>query len=70
MLDLSQKISNAASSMSSFGGRPGQRGTVKETQLDKLVQDSNKIAGEERTGLLANEVKAKLFNGVGQGVVK
>jgi COP9 signalosome complex subunit 5 len=36
-----------------------------DQQLEKIVRDSNKIAGEERTGLMAGEVKAKLFNGLG-----
>ena len=30
-----------------------------------MVRDGNKIAGEEVTGLMAGEVKAKLFNGLG-----
>jgi COP9 signalosome complex subunit 5 len=36
-----------------------------DQQLDKIVRDSNKIAGEEATGLMAGDVKAKLFNGLG-----
>lgn len=69
MLDLSQKISNAEKSMSA-SARGGQQhahvaGTKKDTQLDKVIRDSNKIAGEEKTGLLANQVKAKLFNYLG-----
>ncbi|KAG8530318.1 COP9 signalosome catalytic subunit rri1 [Bacidia gigantensis] len=64
MLDLSQKITNAASTVSS--NRGSQRSNVKDPQLEKVIKDSNKIAGEEKTGLLASEVKAKLFNGLGQ----
>ena len=67
MLDLSQKIRNAEKSVQ-LGSRQGPHGAAKmgkDTQLDKVVRDSNKIAGEEITGLLAGEVKAKLFNGVG-----
>ena len=67
ILDLSQKIRNAEASI-----KPDPRGVAKtirpggkDSQLEKVVKDSNKIAGEERTGLLAGEVKAKLFNGVG-----
>ena len=65
MLDLSQKINIAVESQS--GGRRG--GNVKSgkgEQLDRITKDSNKITGEERTGLLASEVKVKLFNGLGQ----
>ena len=36
-----------------------------DQQLEKVVRDGNKIAGEEVTGLMAGEVKAKLFNGLG-----
>ena len=70
MLDLSQKINNAASTIAGYGGRSGQRGAGKDTHLDKVVQDGNKVAGEETTGLLASEVKAKLFNGIGQEVAR
>lgn len=68
MLDLSQKIRNSAFDVQTRSRGPTQRmtaGSAKDTQLDKVIRDSNKIAGEEKTGLLANEVKAKLFNGVG-----
>ncbi|KAL8739169.1 MAG: hypothetical protein Q9181_000198 [Wetmoreana brouardii] len=64
MLDLSQKIKNAEESLRAQA-RGGLRGSNKDSQLDKIVRDSNKIAGEEITGLLAGDVKAKLFNGVG-----
>ncbi|MCJ1479405.1 COP9 signalosome catalytic subunit rri1 [Lambiella insularis] len=65
MLDLSQKIRNAEKSIqaNSRGGQMGGRG--KHGQMDKVIRDSNKIAGEEITGLLAGEIKAKLFGGVG-----
>ena len=68
MLDLSQKIRNASSDLQARARGPNQRltaGSAKDTQLEKLIRDSNKIAGEEKTGLLASEIKAKLFNGVG-----
>ena len=67
MLDLGGKIRQAEMSVkaSSRGGQHRMGG--KDTQLDKVVRDSNKIAGEEVTGLLASEVKGKLFNGVGAG---
>lgn len=64
ILDLSQKIRNAEK-MVQVNARVGQKLGGKDSQLDKIVRDSNKIAGEERTGLMAGEIKAKLFNGVG-----
>ena len=68
MLDLSQKISNAADGMN--WNRGSQRSSAKDSQLDKVIKDSDKIVGEERTGLLASEVKAKIFNGIRQDTVK
>ncbi|RAL68466.1 hypothetical protein DID88_007194 [Monilinia fructigena] len=37
-----------------------------DQQLVKVVKDSSKIASEEITGLKAGEVKAQLFNGLGE----
>ena len=70
MLDLGEKIKQAerAIKANSRGGQHSARSTEKDEQLNKVIQDSNKIAGEEVTGLLASEVKAKLFNGVGATV--
>ena len=69
MLDLSQKIRNAerAAQSSPRGGYMGSRGG-KDVQMEKMARDSNKIAGEQMTGLLAGEIKAKLFDGVGTAV--
>lgn len=65
MLDLSAKIRQAENGVKA-GSRGGLHRTGgKDAQLDKVIRDSNKIAGEEITGLLASKVKAKLFNGVG-----
>ena len=64
MMDLSQKIRNlngTVAKMSSIGARTAH----KDLQIEKMVKDSNKIAGEEVNGLLAGEIKAKLFNGIG-----
>lgn len=69
MLDLSQKIQNVEKSLQAHA-RGGPRTNAKDSQLDKVVRDSNKIAGEEVTGLLAGDVKAKLFNGVGVPTVE
>ena len=65
MLDLGHKIQEAEKGIRANARGGQQRATWKDTQLDKIIRDSNKIAGEEVTGLLASEIKAKLFNGVG-----
>lgn len=67
MLDLSSKIRQAGTAIAR-SNRQVSAGPSKcsEQQLEKVVRDSNKITGEEVTGLLAGEVKAKLFNGLGQ----
>ena len=68
MLDLSEKIRQAEKNVKA-GSRGGpHRINGQDTQLDKVIRDSNKIAGEEFTGLLASEFKAKLFNGVGSTI--
>lgn len=67
MLDLSSKIRQAGTAISRSAKAPSAFGSHSSTdqQLEKVVRDSNKIAGEELTGLMAGEVKAKLFNGLG-----
>ena len=62
MLDLSEKLRNAEQSLQSRSR--GHRTMGKDSQLDKVIRDSNKIASEEVTSLLASEIKAKLFNGI------
>jgi COP9 signalosome complex subunit 5 len=68
MLDLSSKIRQTSGSITR-AARPGPSAAgpfkAMEQQLEKVVRDSNKIAGEEMTGLMAGEIKAKLFNGLG-----
>ena len=39
-------------------------GVGRDTLLDNIIRDSNKIASEEITGLLASVVKDRVFNGV------
>ncbi|MCJ1480198.1 COP9 signalosome catalytic subunit rri1 [Schaereria dolodes] len=70
MMDLSQKIRNTEKSVqaSSRGGPHMGYRSGKDNQLEKVVRDSNKIAGEELTGLMAGEIKMKLFKGVGAEV--
>lgn len=67
MLDLSSKIRQAGLAIQRMSrapvGNPSHKGT--DQQLEKVVRDSNKISGEEMTGLMAGDVKAKLFNGLG-----
>ncbi len=67
ILDLSQKIRNA-DKVVQVNARSGHRLGSKDSQLEKIVRDSNKIAGEEVAGLLAGEIKARLFHGVGAAV--
>ena len=68
MLDLSSKIRQAGGGISRASRTPtgGNQHKLMDQQLEKVLRDSNKIAGEEMTGLMAGEVKAKLFNGLGE----
>ena len=59
MLDLSQKIRVVERSTRGTSRRVGRGG---DDSLEKILKASNKIAGEEERGLLAGEIKAKLFN--------
>lgn len=67
MLDLSSKIRQAGNNIQRIGRAPtgAVQSKAMDQQLEKVVRDSNKIAGEEMSGLMAGEVKAKLFNGLG-----
>ncbi|KAL9640826.1 MAG: hypothetical protein Q9164_000061 [Protoblastenia rupestris] len=69
MLDLAEKIKSVEknATMITRGGQP-RMSMNKDTQLEKVTQESSKIASEERKGLLASEVKAQLFNGVASAV--
>lgn len=64
--DLAAKITDANFQSSTKHGGWGQRPTAgsstKDTQLEKIVRASNKIAAEEQTGLLAADVKDRVFN--------
>lgn len=68
MLDLSSKIRQVGSdiqrSRQGMALQPVNKGL--EQKLEKVVKGGSKIAGEEVTGLMAGEVKAKLFNGLGE----
>lgn len=67
MLDLSSKIRQTASAIERVGRASSGHAAISATdqQLEKVLRDSNKISGEEMTGLMAGDVKAKLFNGLG-----
>lgn len=65
MLDLSEKILQAAVSVSAKANKSSI-----DSQFERVLRDGNKIAGEEMTGLIAGGVKAKLFNGVGEDAAK
>jgi COP9 signalosome complex subunit 5 len=68
MLDLSSKIRQVGSDIQrnrqGMTLQPVNKGL--EQKLEKVVKGGSKIAGEEITGLMAGEVKAKLFNGLGE----
>ncbi|CAG8973461.1 hypothetical protein HYALB_00006487 [Hymenoscyphus albidus] len=68
MLDISSKVREAASLVSRAGRGPtgAQGNKAVDEKIDKAVKDGNKIAGEEMSGLMAGEIKAKLFNGLGK----
>lgn len=63
--DLSQKVHKAARVIENSGPRGGSAST-REQQLDKVVRSGNRIVSEEVKGLLASEVKMKLFQDVGE----
>jgi COP9 signalosome complex subunit 5 len=66
MMDLSQKVRRAARGIESSGSRGGTT-TAKDQHLEKVVRDGQRIVSEEVKGLLAAEVKMKLFQGIAEG---
>jgi COP9 signalosome complex subunit 5 len=64
MLDLGQKVRRAARGMENTGPRTTGSAT-KDQQLEKVVRGGQRIVAEEAKGLLASEVKMKLFHGIG-----
>ncbi|KAG5915088.1 COP9 signalosome catalytic subunit rri1, partial [Claviceps sorghi] len=69
MVDLSCKVEeltrSLARSRGSRGVAPGQAVSWVDRAMDKLTNDINLIASRQRTGLMAGEVKAKIFGDVG-----
>lgn len=70
MLDLGSKIRQATVSIqnSSRGGGPFQGSKRVDAELEKLAQTSHSVTMKEKQGLMASEVKAKIFNGLGSTV--
>ncbi|TWU71072.1 COP9 signalosome catalytic subunit rri1 [Metarhizium rileyi] len=66
MLDLSCKIKEVTASLSRSRGQPMGVGGGSSTGIDKamgkLAQETNLVATKERSGLMAAEIKAKVFN--------
>ncbi|PLB40602.1 Mov34/MPN/PAD-1 family protein [Aspergillus candidus] len=66
MMDLSQKVRRATRGIENSASRGGGPSTVKDPQLEKVVRDGQRIVSEEVKGLLAADVKMKLFQGIGE----
>ncbi|KAI0013937.1 Mov34/MPN/PAD-1 family protein [Xylariaceae sp. FL0662B] len=67
MLDLGSKIREATTSFQR-GNRAGMLlhgGKAMDTEMERLVQTSHSVTMKEKQGLMAGEVKAKIFNGLG-----
>lgn len=68
MLDLGSKIREATTTLgrqARGGGQMFVSGRAVDNELEKLARDGQAVAGKEVQGLMATEVKAKLFNGLG-----
>ncbi|KAH7000213.1 JAB1/Mov34/MPN/PAD-1 ubiquitin protease-domain-containing protein [Ilyonectria destructans] len=69
MLDLSSKIKEATASITRSRAGQGMMmgGGTKSTDkaVEKLARDANLIATKERSGLIAGQVKANVFNNLG-----
>ncbi|KAG6164551.1 COP9 signalosome catalytic subunit rri1 [Claviceps purpurea] len=70
MLDMSSKMGIVASNLTKSRGQQSfgsdrSTGTTLDNAMDQSTNDVKLIASRDRTGLLASEVKAKIFNGLG-----
>ncbi|RGP75790.1 cop9 signalosome complex subunit 5 [Fusarium longipes] len=69
LLDLSSKIKEATTGITrNRAGQGMMMGTSSKSSdkaVDKLAKEANLIASKERSGLVANQVKASLFNDLG-----
>lgn len=63
IMDLSQKTKRATTKIE-YGDSRMNMGN--DQQLDRIVRDGQRIVSEEVKGLLAAEVKMKLFQGIGE----
>ncbi|KAJ5736948.1 COP9 signalosome complex subunit 5 [Penicillium malachiteum] len=68
MMDLSQKVRNASRQIDNSGPSGPRVGSTvfKDQQLEKVVRGGQRIVSEEVKGLLASEVKMKLFQDIGE----
>lgn len=67
MLDLSSKIRQATQTVQQSARGAGLlQGSKKvDAEMDKIAQTSHSVTMKEKQGLVATEVKAKIFNGLG-----
>jgi COP9 signalosome complex subunit 5 len=69
MLDLGSKIREATTTLQRNARGAGQmfshNNRVVDSELEKVARDSQAVVGKEVQGLMATEVKAKIFNGLG-----
>ena len=78
MLDLSYKIKEAGAYVQRLGRSGGQTGGLAmsmaygggaavgnklDKEIEKVARDSKGLATKEMSGLMAGEIKAKIFNG-------
>ncbi|KAI1334181.1 JAB1/Mov34/MPN/PAD-1 ubiquitin protease-domain-containing protein [Xylariaceae sp. FL0016] len=67
ILDLSSKIREATQSIQRTnrgGGMMFQAAKTTDAEMDKVAQTSHSVTMKEKQGLMASEVKAKIFNGL------
>ncbi|KAJ5165988.1 COP9 signalosome complex subunit 5 [Penicillium capsulatum] len=65
MMDLGQKVRRAARGIELSAPRYGSA-TNQDQQLEKVVRGGNRLVSEEVKGLLASEVKMRLFQDIGE----
>ncbi|ORY69667.1 COP9 signalosome complex subunit 5 [Pseudomassariella vexata] len=70
VMDLGSKIREATGMLqrNARGGNMfSQSGKAVDAELEKMAKESQAVIGKEVQGLVATEVKAKIFNGLGGG---
>ncbi|KAH6664365.1 COP9 signalosome complex subunit 5 [Plectosphaerella plurivora] len=76
ILDLASKVRQATDTATRYRGAssaaqvaPGSSSAKKaDITVEKLMRDCNSVVTQERSGMIGNEIKAKLFNGLGTDV--